>query len=50
VFEEPVDEMEIGIVYHRSMRGSARLRAVLDLLVGFHVCRRDALSGRRPDK
>jgi DNA-binding transcriptional LysR family regulator len=47
VFDEPIDQMNIGIVYHASMQGSARLRAVLDLLIEFHETHRDALSGRR---
>lgn len=47
VFEEPIDQMSVSIVYHRSMRGSARIRAVLDRLIGYHVARRDLLSGRR---
>lgn len=47
VFEEPIDQMKACIVYHRSARGSARLRAVLDRLIDFHVARRHALSGRR---
>lgn len=37
VFEEPIDHIGMNIVYHRSMRGSARVRAVLDLLIGDHV-------------
>ncbi|SMX40479.1 LysR family transcriptional regulator [Maliponia aquimaris] len=46
LFDDPVDVIEMNIVYHQSMRGSARLRAVLDLLVAWHVARRAALEGR----
>ena len=48
VFDEPIDVIDMNIVYHQSMRGSARMRAVLDLLIGFHIERRAALVGR-PD-
>jgi hypothetical protein len=37
----------MNIVYHQSMRGSARLRAVLDLLIAFHIERRATLVGRK---
>lgn len=47
VFEAPVDRMKASIVYHQSARGSARLRAVLDLLIEYHVSRRRLLSGDR---
>lgn len=46
LFAEPIDVIDMNIVYHQSMRGSARLRAVLDLLIAFHVERRAALVGR----
>ena len=46
LFDEPIDVIDMNIVYHQSMRGSARLRAVLDLLIAFHVERRAALVGR----
>ncbi|WP_413718527.1 LysR family transcriptional regulator [Silicimonas sp. MF1-12-2] len=46
LFSEPIDVIEMNIVYHQSMRGSARLRAVLDLLIAFHIERRAALVGR----
>lgn len=45
LFDEPVDVIDMSIVYHQSMRGSARLRAVLDLLIAFHVERRADLVG-----
>jgi DNA-binding transcriptional LysR family regulator len=47
VFDEPIDQMTIGIVYHTSMQGSARVRAVLDLLTAYHEAHRNELSGRR---
>ena len=47
LFDEPIDVIDMNIVYHQSMRGSARLRAVLDLLIAFHVERRAALGGRK---
>ncbi|MXQ06786.1 LysR family transcriptional regulator [Alphaproteobacteria bacterium GH1-50] len=47
LFEEPIDVTDMNIVYHQSMRGSARLRAVLDLLVAFHIERRATLVGRK---
>ena len=46
LFAEPIDVIDMNIVYHQSMRGSARLRAVLDLLIAFHLERRSALVGR----
>lgn len=46
LFDEPIDVIEMNIVYHQSMRGSARLRAVLDLLIAFHIERRVAVVGR----
>ena len=47
VFEDPIDRIGMNIVYHQSMRGSARVRAVLDLLIGYHVENRARLSGCR---
>lgn len=47
VFADPIDQIGVNIVYHQSMRGSARVRAVLDLLIGFHAENRQRLSGRR---
>ncbi|NOX41954.1 MAG: LysR family transcriptional regulator [Alphaproteobacteria bacterium] len=50
VFDEPIDQMACCIVYHQSARGSARLRAVLDLLIEYFVARRNDLSGQRPEQ
>jgi DNA-binding transcriptional LysR family regulator len=47
LFDEPIDVIDMNIVYHQSMRGTARLRAVLDLLIAFHIERRAALLGRQ---
>lgn len=47
VFEEPIDQTNCWIVYHESSRGSARIKAVLDLLIEYYVERRHDLSGRR---
>ncbi len=47
IFDAPIDVIEMNIVYHQSMRGSARVRAVLDLLIAFHIDRRTQLSGGR---
>jgi DNA-binding transcriptional LysR family regulator len=47
VFDDPIDQTPINIVYHPSMRGSARLRSVLDLLVRFHRDHARQLRGRR---
>ena len=47
LFNEPIDVIDVNIVYHQSMRSSARLRAVLDLLIAFHIERRAALAGRQ---
>jgi DNA-binding transcriptional LysR family regulator len=49
VFEEPIDQLPFSIVYHESLRGSARLRAVLDLLIAYHMEGRNILSGRRSE-
>lgn len=45
LFDEPIDVIDMNIVYHQSMRGSARVRGVLDLLIAFHVEQRAALRG-----
>jgi DNA-binding transcriptional LysR family regulator len=45
VFDEPIDRIGVNIVYHQSMRGSVRVRAVLDHLIRFHVENRRRLSG-----
>ena len=47
LFAAPIDVIDMNIVYHQSMRGSARLRAVLDLLIAFHVERRADLVGQK---
>ena len=47
VFEEPIDQTPCWIAYHESARGSARIKAVLDLLIEYYVARRHDLSGRR---
>lgn len=47
VFDAPIDVIDANLVYHQSMRGSARVRAVLDLLIAFHIQRRTELSGHR---
>lgn len=46
LFDDPIDVIDMNIVYHQSMRGAARLRAVLDLLIAFHIERHAALVGR----
>ena len=45
VFPDPFDQIDSWIVYHESARGSARMRAVLDLLVGWHIERRALVAG-----
>lgn len=50
VFEAPIDQTACWIVYHESARGSARMKAVLDLLIEYYVERRHDLSGRRTEK
>lgn len=45
VFDQPIDRIAVNIVYHQSMRGSVRVRAVLDHLIRFHVDNRARLSG-----
>ncbi len=47
VFEEPIEQTQCWIVYHSTSRGSARIKAVLDLLIAYYVERRDELSGHR---
>lgn len=49
VFSDPIDQMECAIVDHPSARGSARTRAVLDLLIGRFLARRGELSGHASD-
>jgi DNA-binding transcriptional LysR family regulator len=50
VFEEPIDQIAASIVYHGNSRGSARIRAVLDLLIEYFVEHRNDLSGRSARK
>lgn len=50
VFADPIDQMECAIVYHQSSRGSARIRAMLDLLIGHFIERRSELSGLDADE
>jgi len=45
VFPDPFDQMDSWVLYHESARGSAKVRAVLDALVGFLKARRAELSG-----
>jgi DNA-binding transcriptional LysR family regulator len=45
VFPEPFDQMDSWVVYHESVRGSARVRAVIDMLVAYLRDRRPMLSG-----
>lgn len=47
VLDDPFGGFEMNIVDHQSMRGSARVRAVLDLLIRFHVENRTRPGGRR---
>ena len=49
VFEDAIDQMKCAIVYHQSSRGSARIRAVLDLLVGHFIERGGELNGLGDD-
>jgi DNA-binding transcriptional LysR family regulator len=46
VFPEPIDLIGMNIAYHQSMRGSVRVRTVLDRLIAYHVENRTRLSGR----
>ncbi len=45
VFPEPFDQMDSWVMYHESVRGSHRVRVVLDALVEFLRARRAMLSG-----
>ena len=47
VFPEPVAFQPCYIVYHESLRGSARIRAMADLLTEFLKAREVQFSGRR---
>ena len=46
VFPEPIAFQQCYIVYHESLRGSARIRAVADLLVEFLNAKEGEISGR----
>ncbi|MEL7345895.1 MAG: LysR substrate-binding domain-containing protein, partial [Pseudomonadota bacterium] len=45
VFPEPFDQMESWVMYHESVRGSQKLRVVLDALTAFLRARRPQLTG-----
>ena len=47
VFREPVAFQPCYIVYHESLRGSARIRAVADLLAEFLKVKEGEISGRQ---
>jgi DNA-binding transcriptional LysR family regulator len=49
VIDGPIDQMGCCIVYHQPARGSARLRAVLDLLIACFVRGRHDLSSHRQE-
>ncbi len=46
VLPDPVDHTEVCVVYHRSLRGSARVAAVTGVLVARIAAHRDELAGR----
>lgn len=46
VFPEPVASVECYIVYHESLRGSARIRVVADILAEFLKSKEALISGR----
>jgi DNA-binding transcriptional LysR family regulator len=48
VLPEPVARTAMCLVYHRSLRGSARVAAVAGILVGRIAAHREELAGRRP--
>lgn len=48
VFDEPVASSHLWIVYHQSHRDSARVRAVVDLLVEHFAAEGHRYSGRTP--
>jgi DNA-binding transcriptional LysR family regulator len=50
VFPEPVFSTIGCIVIHESMRGSARIRAVVDMLSAYLTARKPSLSGRPAEK
>ena len=50
VFPEPVFSTTAWIVIHESARGSARIRAVVDLLAAYLAERKASLSGRPAEK
>jgi DNA-binding transcriptional LysR family regulator len=45
VFPDPFDQMESWVLYHESVRGSARVRVVLDGLAAYLRARRGWLAG-----
>jgi len=46
VLPDPVSSVEVCLVYHRSLRGAARIKAVADLLVTYLTDNHAVLSGR----
>lgn len=48
VLPDPVAHSEVCVVYHRSLRGSVRVKAVAEMLVARIAAHRDALAGRGP--
>ena len=49
VLPEPVSSNTLHVIYHESMRGSARMKAVVDLLISHLVDHRFQLSGKTAD-
>jgi DNA-binding transcriptional LysR family regulator len=47
VFDAPIDLMSCWIVYHQASRDSARVKTVLDMLIEYHIEKRDILNGTR---
>jgi hypothetical protein len=45
VFPDPFDQMDSWVMYHESVRGSHKVRVVLDSLTAFLRARRPMLSG-----
>ena len=47
VFPQPIHSIQCWFVYHESLRGSARIKAVLDMLVDYTHEQRAVFSGRK---
>jgi len=50
VLPDPISTTPVSVVYHRTLRGSTRVKAVAEILIAHLIEHRDLLSGRRAQR